>query len=69
VNAATGVATLRQALAGLLQDLIRIAAQRAILGPLADAFGGLFAGQGTTPGQRSIDTSNIGNEYSGSNYA
>jgi hypothetical protein len=60
VNAATGVATLRQALAGLLQDLIRIAAQRAILGPLADAFGGLFAGgpsgQGTTIQQATFDT-------------
>ena len=60
VNAATGVATLRQALAGLLQDLIRIAAQRAILGPLADAFGSAFAGgpkgQGTTVQQATFDT-------------
>jgi hypothetical protein len=52
VNAATGVGTLRQALAGLLQDLFRIAAQRAILGPLANAVGGIFAGFGNTPSQQ-----------------
>ena len=52
VNAATGVGTLRQALAGLLQDLLRIAAQRAILGPLANALGGAFAGFGNTPSQQ-----------------
>jgi hypothetical protein len=52
VNAATGVGTLRQALAGLLQDLLRIAAQRAILGPLANAIGGIFAGFGNTPSQQ-----------------
>lgn len=71
VNAATGVGTLRQALAGLLQDLIRIAAQRAILGPLANAFGGLFANLGgatdfgTTSGQASYDSGAASQTYRG----
>jgi len=70
VNAATGVGTLRQALAALLQDLLRIAAQRAILGPLANAIGGIFAGGpgnnfGSTPGQASYDAGAASQTYRG----
>lgn len=68
-NAATGVATLRQALAGLLQDLMRIAAQRAIIGPLMDALGGAFTSFAPTQNQQSVDYGNTGNEYNMNNYA
>lgn len=65
VNAATGVATLRGALAMLLQDLIRIAAQRAIIAPLANAVGGVFAGFAPTGAQQGADVGASSQSYRG----
>lgn len=69
VNAASGVATLRSALAGLLQDLLRIAAQRAIIGPLMDALGGAFTSMASTSNptssQVTYDTGANAGSYAG----
>lgn len=67
-SAATGVATLRQALAGLLQDLLRIAAQQAIIRPLTNALGNVFAGpsgMNPTSGQVTFDTGANAGSYAG----